>query len=105
MKTKLITFSCTIFLFLTLTCNQKKEVPAKQETATLAISGMTCEIGCAKTIASKLSKKEGVVTAAVVFKDSIATITYDANKLNTNDLITFVNGIADGKTYKASEVK
>ncbi len=40
---------------------QKEQVAAKVEEANFAISGMTCEIGCAKTIASKLSKKEGFV--------------------------------------------
>ena len=50
------------------------------ETVSLAISGMTCQIGCAKAIQSKLSKKEGVADVVVVFTDSIATITFDSNK-------------------------
>ena len=79
----------------------KKEVDKKQ--VALSISGMTCEIGCAKTIQSKLSKKEGVLNAKVIFTDSIATIEYNANKTTKDDLITFVNGIAGGDLYKASE--
>ena len=65
---------------------------------------MTCEIGCAKTIQSKLSKKEGVASAKVIFTDSIATITFDANKTSTDDLTTFINGIAGGDLYKASKI-
>lgn len=76
---------------------------ASAETVSLNISGMTCELGCAKTIESKLAKKEGVLDAKVVFKDSIATIKFDGNKTNTPDLIAFVDCIAD-YTYKAKKV-
>lgn len=86
-----------------VSCNQKAPKIEKKEQVALAISGMTCEIGCAKTIESKLSKKEGVLAAKVVFKDSIATIEYDANKTSKKDLIAFVDGIAGGDLYKASE--
>ena len=87
---------------------EKQEAPqelaqAKLETVSLNISGMSCEIGCAKTIQSKLVKKEGVLEAKVVFTDSIATIKFDANKTNKKDLIAFVDGIAGGDLYKASE--
>ena len=78
---------------------------AKMETVSLAISGMTCEIGCAKTIQSKLSKKEGVAAAVVVFTDSIATITFDSNKTSTENLSSFITGIAGGNLYTASEIR
>ena len=78
---------------------------AKMETISLAISGMTCEIGCAKTIQSKLSKKEGVADAIVVFTDSIATITFDSNKTSTENLSSFITGIAGGNLYTASEIR
>ena len=78
---------------------------AKMETVSLAISGMTCQIGCAKTIQSKLSKKEGVADAVVVFTDSIATITFNSNKTSTEDLSSFITGIAGGNLYTASEIR
>ena len=78
---------------------------AKMETVSLAISGMTCEIGCAKTIQSKLSKKEGVAAAVVVFTDSIATITFDSNKTSAENLSSFITGIAGGNLYTASEIR
>lgn len=81
------------------------EAIAKMETVSLNISGMTCEIGCAKTIQSKLSKKDGVAEAKVIFRDSLATIAYDANKTSSEDLITFINGIAGGDLYTASELE
>ncbi|MFD2567163.1 cation transporter [Pseudotenacibaculum haliotis] len=84
--------------------NEKTEVLAADlQTVSLNISGMTCEIGCAKTIQSKLSKKEGVASAKVVFTDSLATIEFDKNRTSKEDLISFIGGIAGGDLYTASE--
>ena len=77
----------------------------EKETVSLAISGMTCQIGCAKAIQSKLSKKEGVAAAVVVFTDSIATITFDSNKTSAENLSSFITGIAGGNLYTASEIR
>lgn len=89
--------------FMMIGCKEEAKKEVKKENVSLAISGMTCEIGCAKTIQSKLSKKEGVLNAKVIFTDSIATIEYDANTVSKKDLIAFVDGIAGGGMYKASE--
>lgn len=99
MKVQKIFYSIALACFLLVGC--AKEV--QKENVSLAISGMTCEIGCAKTIQSKLSKKEGVLDAKVVFKDSIANIEFDANTTSKKELIAFVDGIAGGELYKASE--
>ncbi|MDB4203957.1 cation transporter [Polaribacter sp.] len=101
MNTKKIFFAIAIACFMITGCKENKEV--KKENISLAISGMSCEIGCAKTIQSKLSKKEGVLAAKVVFTDSIATIAFDANTTSKKDLIAFVDGIAGGNLYKASK--
>jgi copper chaperone CopZ len=102
MKIQKIIYSLAIACYVLTGCKQEvKEV--KTENVSLAISGMTCEIGCAKTIQSKLSKKEGVLNAKVIFNDSIANIEFDANTTSKIDLIAFVSGIAGGKLYKASE--
>ena len=101
MNTKNIFFAIAIACFMITGCKENKEV--KKENISLAISGMTCEIGCAKIIQSKLSKKEGVLAAKVIFADSIATIAFDGNTTSKKDLITFVDGIAGGDLYKASE--
>jgi mercuric ion binding protein len=99
MNAKKIFFSIAIACFLFINCNQE----VKKEKISLAISGMTCEIGCAKIIQSKLFKKEGVLDAKVIFTDSIANIEFDANTTSKKDLIAFINGIAGGTLYKASE--
>ncbi|NVK07567.1 MAG: cation transporter [Tenacibaculum sp.] len=114
MKIHKILFALAFVSFLAVGCKneakkeeatkeQKTEVAADAKELSLSISGMTCEIGCARKIASDLSKKEGVLEANVVFNDSIATIKYDANKTNKADLIAFVEGIGSGDMYKASE--
>lgn len=66
----------------------------------VAISGMTCEIGCAKTIESKVSKMKGVRFSKVSYNDSIGRFTYDANFINSKTIIAKIDGIADGNTYK-----
>ena len=99
MRMQKIVNTIVLACFILVGCT--KEV--QKENVSLAISGMTCEIGCAKTIQSKLSKKEGVLDAKVVFKDSIANIEFDANTTSKKDLIAFVDGIAGGELYKASE--
>ncbi|MDO6674067.1 cation transporter [Tenacibaculum sp. 1_MG-2023] len=114
MKIHKILFILAIVSFLAVGCKnetkkeeatqeQKTEIAADTKDLSLNISGMTCEIGCARKIASDLSKKEGVLEANVVFNDSIATIKYDANKTSKADLIAFVEGIGSGDMYKASE--
>ena len=81
----------------------KEVIAANMQKVSLHVSGMTCEIGCAKIIQSKLSKKEGIAAAKVIFKDSLATIEFDANKISKKEIVSFVDGIAGGDLYKASE--
>lgn len=100
----IVAFVLTSFLLVGCKNEAKKEVVATNtEKVNLTISGMTCEIGCAKTIQSKLSKKEGIIAAKVIFKDSLASVEFDAKKISKSEIITFINGIAEGKLYKATE--
>ena len=103
MKAQKLIYATAIACFILTGCKTETKKEVKKENVALAISGMTCEIGCAKTIQSKLSKKDGVLNAKVIFNDSIATIEYDANTTSKKDLIAFVDGIAGGELYKASE--
>ena len=85
----------------------KKEVIAKviPETATFNIEGMTCAIGCAKTIEEKLAAMEGVQKATVDFDKKTATVEFDATKQTTNRLLEAIETTGDGKTYKVSNMK
>ena len=83
----------------------KKEVVAvKLETASFKIDGMTCAIGCAKTIETKLSKMDGVQKATVDFDKKEATVDFDAAVLTPEKLTKAVETTGDGETYKVSEM-
>jgi len=86
----------------------KKEVKELAPNATYAkaefnIKGMTCEIGCAKTIEKKLAKMEGVKSAKVDFSKELAMVEYDEAKVETNDLAMTVTKAAD--IYSVEDMK
>lgn len=85
----------------------KKEIVAavKPETASFKIEGMTCAMGCAKTIEEKLADMDGVQNAKVDFETKMATVNFDLDKLSSDDLVKAAESCADGKTYKVTEVK
>lgn len=89
------------------TAEAKKEVAAatKPETATIHIEGMTCAIGCAKAIEENLADMKGVQKATVDFDKKEATINFDLDVLTADDLVKTIEATADGKSYKASDVK
>ena len=84
--------------------NTKKEVAvaAKPETASFKIDGMTCAMGCAKTIESKLSKMNGVQKATVDFDKKQATVEFDAAVISPENLSKTVEATGDGENYKVS---
>ena len=71
----------------------------------LHIKGMTCEIGCAKIIESKLSKTNGIKFSKVSFIDSIGMIEFDANILSQKDINNVVSKIGGGELYKVTKNK
>lgn len=71
----------------------------------VGIEGMTCQIGCAKTIESKLSKMEGISSVTVSFEDKLGKIVYDADKISEDDITKKITSIAGGETYTVSSVK
>lgn len=72
------------------------------QTASFNIEGMSCAVGCAKTIEKKLAGLEGVQDAKVDYENKTATVSYDATKQTPETLATTVEAQADGKTYKVS---
>jgi len=75
------------------------------QTASFNIEGMSCAVGCAKTIEKKLAGLDGVQEAKVDFDTKTATVSYDAAKQTPETLLETVEAQADGKTYKVSNVK
>jgi len=88
----------------TATTEQTQEQPAQLATASFTIEGMSCEVGCANHLEKKLAKLDGVEKAEVDFEAKKATVEYDANKVTPEVLVQTVEGAADGKTYKVSDM-
>ncbi len=116
--TKLVALLC--FIVLLASCEkkaesknietkitEKKEFSASADLRKIAlnIEGMTCEIGCARTIQSKLSKAEGVKFAEVNFEKKNGVVEYDANKISEKQIIAVVEQIAGGDLYKVADIK
>lgn len=115
MKKLIVVFFLTIALF---SCNETKkenptekkeinteEIAANLKSIEVEIEGMTCEIGCARTIQSKLSKLDGVTYAKVDFESKKGQFTYDANKVNKSEIVKKIDGIAGGDVYSVIKTK
>jgi len=84
----------------------KKEIAAANlQTASFTIKGMTCAIGCAKTIQEELNGLDGVQTATVDFEKESATVSFDKTILTPEKLTKVVEATADGKSYTVSNMK
>ncbi len=124
MKTSKV-YLLVLLSFMFFSCekniNSKKQTPATKKQVVkkeiskenlkkieFNIKGMTCEIGCARLIQSKLSKTNGVNFVKVSFKDSLAMVEYDSKKLDSKKIAAVVNQISDGTlyhVYNSKEVK
>lgn len=67
------------------------------------IEGMTCAIGCAATIEKNLNKTTGVKSAKVNFKTKKATLIFDADILNPNDITQIV--LNTSNNYSVSDLE
>lgn len=84
---------------------KKPIAAANVQTASFEITGMTCAVGCAKTIEKKLAESEGVEKATVDFDKKLATVSFDKTVQNPTSLTQVIEGVADGKTYKVAQPK
>ena len=119
MKLTKTIFTLAFVSLLTVSCKKEaatKEVTAEKEvgapkkevviaaenvqTASFEIEGMTCAMGCAKTIEEELGAMEGVQKATVDFDSKKATVIYDKTIQNQDNLTKVFEATADGKTYK-----
>jgi len=80
----------------------EKEMAENLKNVEVQIKGMTCEIGCAKLIQSKLYKVDGIKFAQVSFADSLGNITYDANSITTDEIKNMIQKIAGGDLYEVT---
>ena len=89
----------------TATKTAKKELDpnATYAKAEFTIDGMTCAIGCARTIEKKIANMDGVKSASVDFDRKLAMVEYDEAMVNTTSLEETVSKVAD--IYKVSDMK
>lgn len=71
--------------------------------AEFGIEGMTCAMGCAKTIEKKLAKMEGVKSAKVDFDNRLAMVEYDEAKVTPTSLEETVKKA--GEVYEVTDMK
>lgn len=90
---------------VTATEQKAPAVAAKPETASFKIEGMTCSMGCAKTIEKELAHMNGVQKATVDFDKKEATVEFDAAVLTPEKLFATVEATGDGTTYKVVAAK
>ncbi|MFD1314076.1 heavy-metal-associated domain-containing protein [Namhaeicola litoreus] len=104
---KLIFILSTTFLLLFFSCTKsdkefklsQKEVVKEIKKVEVDIEGMTCEIGCAKLIESKLSKTEGVQLATVSFEQKKGVIEFDANLIDEKRINDVIEATGGGDLY------
>ncbi|MGK4566228.1 heavy-metal-associated domain-containing protein [Flavobacterium sp. 3HN19-14] len=84
---------------------EKAAVVGKVETASFHIEGMSCAVMCASKIEKELNAMDGVQKATVDFEKKTATVEYDNAKQSPEKLVAKVESVADGKTYKVSDLK
>jgi len=88
------------------TPTEHKAIAAENvQTASFEIEGMTCAMGCAKTIEKELTNLDGVEKATVDFDKKTATVVFDKTVQNQENLTKVVQATGDGKTYKVSNIK
>lgn len=83
------------------TASEKQLDPnATYAKAEFGIEGMTCEMGCAKTIEKKIAKMEGVKSAIVDFNTRMAMVEYDNAKVTPTSLEEAVGAVGDAYSVK-----
>lgn len=93
----------TVEIAETITPIKQSENPYKDYAkAEFNIEGMTCAMGCAKTIEKKIAKLDGVHFVNVDFDKKLAMVEFDDKKLSAKDFTETVTSVS--KTYKPGKV-
>jgi Cu+-exporting ATPase len=82
---------------------KKLDPNATYAKAEFGIEGMTCAMGCAKTIEKKIAKMDGVKSATVDFEKELAMVEYDEAMVTPQTLEEAVAKAGD--TYKVKDMK
>lgn len=112
MKLHIKYLSVAVFFLFFISCDStKKSEQLSKETekskviaeniqeVKVDIKGMTCEIGCARLIQSKLYKADGISYALVSFEDSSGVVRYDHNRIDKTKIKAIIENTAGGEIY------
>lgn len=116
MKTSRLLFACMLFFISLSSCKNSTErnktsthqdiqKEAVLKKVSIGIEGMTCQIGCAKTIESKMAKTAGVTSAKVLFKDNLGEFVFDTNQISAEEISERIRAIGDGSLYSVIDIK
>lgn len=108
MQKRILLLGTLILLFL-FSCKDENKVSEKAISEKVAvqdikkveveIEGMTCEIGCAKLIESKLSKANGVQFVSVSFEEKKGEIEFDASIIDEEQIREVIEAAGGGDLY------
>lgn len=86
------------------TTQEKVEINAEKVVAVdYKIEGMTCKMGCAKTIEKTIAGLNGVVASSVDFDAEKGHFEFDASMISEDEIITAIEEVAD--QYKVKDWK
>ena len=110
-------FSISILVLFFISCESRKETKPNMKEASetnvvaqnlkqvkVDIKGMTCEIGCARLIQSKLYKAEGVTFAKISFEDSSGIVKFDQNRISEEGIKKIIEKTAGGDIYSVAGI-
>ena len=118
MKLHIKYLSVAVFLLFFVSCDsfKKSGKDTKEDVKThviaeniqevkIDIKGMTCEIGCARLIQSKLYKADGISYAKVSFEDSSGVVRYDQNRIDREKIKDIIEKTAGGEIYTVTSIE
>ncbi|MDP3312861.1 heavy-metal-associated domain-containing protein [Lutibacter sp.] len=85
--------------------SKNKELAVSLKSFEAEISGMTCEIGCARLIESKVSKIKGIIKVKVNFEAKKGSFTFNENVVSEAEIIRKINEIAGGNLYRVEKIE
>jgi len=111
--------SLAVFMLFFVSCDSQKskkpneEIDSTEQKAVaedlhqvkVAIKGMTCEIGCARLIQSKLYKADGISYANISFADSSGVISFDQNRISEDEIKQIIERTAGGDIYSVASIE
>ena len=119
MKVHIKFISLAVFMLFFVSCDSQKSKKPNEEIDSIeqkavaedlhqvkvAIKGMTCEIGCARLIQSKLYKADGISYAKISFADSSGVISFDQNRISEDEIKQIIERTAGGDIYSVAYIE